>query len=73
MKKMKILLFVAAFSALSCSSDNDANNNEYSNPEAFAPVIDMNDNINLEITTDKAINLRANSIALLTYTCAESN
>ena len=55
MKKMNIILFIAAFTALSCSSDNDAANNEYNNPEAFAPVIDMNDNINLEITTDKAI------------------
>ena len=52
---MNILLFVAAFSALSCSGDNDANNNEYSNPETFSPVVAMTDNISLEITTDKAI------------------
>ena len=52
---MNILLFVAAFSALSCSGDNDAYNNEYSTPESFAPVVTMTDNISLEITTDKAI------------------
>ena len=52
---MNILLFVAAFSALSCSGDNDAYNNEYSNPETFSPVVAMTDNICLEITTDKAI------------------
>ncbi|MBE6262568.1 MAG: cycloisomaltooligosaccharide glucanotransferase [Prevotella sp.] len=55
MKKMNILLFIAAFSALSCSGDNDAYNNEYSTPESFAPVVTMTDNICLEITTDKAI------------------
>lgn len=52
---MNILLFIAAFSALSCSGDNDAYNNEYSTPESFAPVVTMTDNICLEITTDKAI------------------
>ena len=52
---MNILLFIAAFSALSCSGDNDDYNNEYSTPESFAPVVTMTDNICLEITTDKAI------------------
>ncbi len=52
---MNILLFIAALSAFSCSSDNDANNNEYTNIETFSPIVAMNDYINLEITTDKAI------------------
>ncbi|WP_224160464.1 glycoside hydrolase family 66 protein, partial [Prevotella lacticifex] len=55
MKKMNILLFIAALSAFSCSSDNDANNNEYTNIETFSPIVAMNDYISLEITTDKAI------------------
>lgn len=52
---MNILLFIAALSAFSCSSDNDANNNEYTNIETFSPIVAMNDYISLEITTDKAI------------------
>lgn len=55
MKKMNILLFIATLTTLSCGCSNDVDGNEYNNPEIFSSVIPMSENLNLAITTDKAI------------------